>query len=119
MAGLRYRVQRPRSCGLGGESLGLPWHAGSGFTALHLAPPLAQSAWVFAFGLVCLSALALSVGNSFGRSKVALLGNSGRLQVHEVPNPPLNSDPACIAFRSISTSRYLGFAQRLGSGGAG
>ena len=35
------------------------------------------------------------------------------------PNLPLNSDPACIAFRSISTSRYLGFVQRLGAGGAG
>src|SRR5512133_1120252 len=34
-------------------------------------------------------------------------------------NSPLNSDPACIAFRSLSTSRYLGFAQRLGAGGAG
>jgi hypothetical protein len=35
------------------------------------------------------------------------------------PNPPLNSDPTCIAFRSLSTSRYLGFAQRLGAGGSG
>jgi len=35
------------------------------------------------------------------------------------PNPPLNSDPACIAFRSLSTSRFLGSVQRLGAGGAG
>jgi hypothetical protein len=35
------------------------------------------------------------------------------------PNPWLNSDPACIAFRSISTFRYLGFARRFGAGGAG
>ena len=35
------------------------------------------------------------------------------------PNPPLNSDPACIAFRSLSTSRFLGSAQRLGAGGSG
>jgi len=35
------------------------------------------------------------------------------------PNPPLNSDPACIAFGSLSTSRYLGFAHRLGAGAAG
>ena len=34
------------------------------------------------------------------------------------PNPPLNSDPACIALRSLSTSRFLGSAQRLGAGGA-
>jgi hypothetical protein len=36
-----------------------------------------------------------------------------------LPNPPLNSDPACIAFRSLSASRFLGSAQRLGAGGAG
>jgi len=35
------------------------------------------------------------------------------------PNPPLHSDPACIVFRSLSTSRFLGFVQRLGAGGAG
>ena len=34
------------------------------------------------------------------------------------PNLSLNPDPACIAFRSFSTSRFLGFAQRLGAGGA-
>jgi len=36
-----------------------------------------------------------------------------------MPNPPLHSDPACIAFRSLSASRFLGFVQRLGAGGAG
>ncbi len=36
-----------------------------------------------------------------------------------MPNPPLNSDPACIAFRSLSSTRFLGFVQRLGAGGAG
>ena len=35
------------------------------------------------------------------------------------PNLPLNSDPACIAFRSFSCPCFLGFAQRLGAGGAG
>jgi len=35
------------------------------------------------------------------------------------PNPPLHSDPACIAFRSLSTSCYLGFVHRLGAGVAG
>ena len=35
------------------------------------------------------------------------------------PNPPLNSDLAYIAFRSLSSSRFLGFVQRLGAGGAG
>jgi len=34
------------------------------------------------------------------------------------PNLALKSDPACIAFRSLSTSRYLGSAHRLGAGGA-
>ena len=44
---------------------------------------------------------------------------SGGLMRAGRPNPPLNSDPACIAFRPLSTSRYLGFVQRLGAGGAG
>jgi len=34
-------------------------------------------------------------------------------------NLSLKSDPACIAFRSFSSFRYLGFVQRLGAGGAG
>ncbi len=37
----------------------------------------------------------------------------------QTPNPPLKSDPACRAFRSLSTFRFLGFVQRLGAGGAG
>jgi len=37
----------------------------------------------------------------------------------ERPNPALNPDPACIAFRSLSTSRFLGSARRLDAGGAG
>ena len=36
-----------------------------------------------------------------------------------LPNLPLHSDPACIAFRSLSTSRFLDSVQRLGAGGAG
>jgi len=39
--------------------------------------------------------------------------------MREPPNPRLNSDPTCIAFRSLSTFCYLGFVQRLGAGGAG
>jgi len=35
------------------------------------------------------------------------------------PNLALNSDPACIAFRSLSAVRYPGSAQCLGAGGAG
>ncbi len=35
------------------------------------------------------------------------------------PNLPLNPDPAYLAFRSFSSSRLLGFAPRLGAGGAG
>ena len=45
--------------------------------------------------------------------------HSTNQELNQQPNPPLNSDPACIAFRSFSSSRYLGFAQRLGAGGAG
>jgi hypothetical protein len=36
-----------------------------------------------------------------------------------LPNLPLNSDPACIVFRSLSTFCYLGFVHRLGAGAAG
>ena len=39
--------------------------------------------------------------------------------LRHTPNPPLHSGPACIASRSLSTSCYLGFVQRLGAGGAG
>jgi hypothetical protein len=35
------------------------------------------------------------------------------------PNLPLNLDPARIDFRSFCFSRFLGFVQRLGAGGAG
>jgi hypothetical protein len=35
------------------------------------------------------------------------------------PNLSLNSDPACIVFRSFSSFVFLGFVQRLGAGGAG
>ena len=37
----------------------------------------------------------------------------------QTPNLSLKSDPACIAFRSFSSSRLLGFVQRLDAGGAG
>jgi len=117
MAGLRCRVLSPFACGLGAESFGFPWHAG--FAVLQLAPPIAQSAWFFAFGLVCLNVRPYSVGSSFARSKPECPGNSGRLQFHGVPNLSLNPDPACIVFCSLSTSRFLGSARRLGTGGSG
>lgn len=34
------------------------------------------------------------------------------------PDPQLNSDPAWLAFRFLSTFRFLGSAPRLGAGGA-
>ena len=34
----------------------------------------------------------------------------------KAPNLSLKSDPACIAFGSLSTSRYPGSARRLGAG---
>lgn len=34
-------------------------------------------------------------------------------------NPSLNSDPACLVIRSLSTTRFFGSAHRLGAGGAG
>jgi hypothetical protein len=41
------------------------------------------------------------------------------IKVSPGPNPPLNSDPAYIAYRSLSSSRFLGSVHRLGAGGAG
>ena len=119
MAGLRCRVSSSFSCELGGESSSFPWHADSAFVLLQLAPPLAQSAWFFAFGPVRLKARPRSVGIPFARSKPVLFGFSSGLQFHGVPNLSLNSDPACIVSRSFSSFRYLGFAQRLGAGVAG
>jgi len=49
---------------------------------------------------------------------LGFLKTSVTMIIHS-PNPPLNSDPACIAFRSLSTSRFLGFVHHLGAGGAG
>ena len=39
--------------------------------------------------------------------------------VTPAPNPSLESDPACLAFRNLSSPCLLGFVQRLGAGGAG
>ena len=36
-----------------------------------------------------------------------------------LPNPQLNSDPACIASRSLSSPCFLGSAHCLGAGAAG
>ena len=44
---------------------------------------------------------------------------SNLIDSDEPPNPPLNSDPSCIAIRSLSASRFPGSAHRLGAGGAG
>jgi len=93
MAELRFLFPSPFSFALAGESFGFPWHAGSAFVLLQLAPPLAQSAWFFAFGLVRLNVRPRSVGISVVRSKPDQLGSSGRLQFHGVPNLSLNSDP--------------------------
>jgi hypothetical protein len=46
-----------------------------------------------------------------------LLSGLGRLSPGR-PNLPLKSDPACIAFCSLSAFRYLGSVRPLGAGGA-
>jgi hypothetical protein len=102
-----------------GESSAFPWHPGSSFALPQLAPPLAQSA-----SALCLWARPLKPASSIGRHSLRPLqsqhlDNSSGLQFHGVPNLSLNSDPACIVRRSLSTSRFLGSAHRLGAGGAG
>src|ERR1035438_7650817 len=89
---------------------------GSSFAVPQLAPPLAQSV----SGL-CLWARRFQQFSLLGRHSLhpltsRLFKNSGGLKFLGVPNPPLKSDPACIAFRSLSTSRYPGSARRLGAG---
>jgi hypothetical protein len=42
----------------------------------------------------------------------------GWLLLRDRPNLALKSDPACIAFRSLSAIRYPGSAHRLGAGAA-
>jgi len=66
--------------------------------------------WVFS---VCFTLFLLSLPIVRGTRKIY------SSTIHYRPNPPLDSDPACIAFRSLSTFRFLGFAPRLGAGGAG
>ena len=56
---------------------------------------------------------------------VIVLAPSAKIQLETesffgpAPNPPLNSDPACIVFRSLSTFRFLSLVLRLGVGVAG
>ena len=70
----------------------------------------------FTFGLARFSAHSHPVGIPFVRSGPDPLSSSSGLQFLGVPNLSLKSDPACIAFRSLSTSCYLGFVHRLGAG---
>ena len=50
----------------GGESSSFPWHAGGIQAVPQLAPPLAQSAWFFAFGIVHSIRFLRSGGIPFG-----------------------------------------------------
>ena len=53
-----------------------------------------------------------------GRNGVRIFSCGGiKMIMPSPPNPALNSDPACIAFRSFSSFRFLGSARRLGAGG--
>ena len=119
MAGLRVCLHRRSPAVL----LVNPWASrgilAAGFALSQPAPPLAQSGLAFAFGLVGLKVRSFSVGIPVARSGPNQLGSSSGLQFHGVPNLSLNSDPACVGFRSFSSSRFLGSAQRLGAGGAG
>jgi hypothetical protein len=88
------------------SSWGWPWTV--------LLPRLAHQLRFFIFGL----------GHSDFRSSTFAAGTrriagSGRFRFSGVPNPALNSDPACIVFRSFSSFRFLDFAQRFGAGAAG
>jgi hypothetical protein len=69
MEGLRGHTPSPLSSEHAGESSGVSWHPGSAFALLQLAPPLAQSAWFFASGLVRFNARQRSVGITFARAK--------------------------------------------------
>ena len=75
---------------------------------------LAHQLQFFSFGL---GSMVLRSRSGVYESKRAVC-SGGFLRAGR-PNLSLNSDPACIAFRSLSTSRYLGFVHRLGTGGAG
>jgi hypothetical protein len=70
----------------------------------------------FTFGLGRFSAHSHPVGIPFVRSGPDPLSSSSGLQFLGVPNLSLKSDPACIAFRSLSAFRYPGSARRLGAG---
>ena len=118
MAGLRWRVPPPFSFGLVVNPATF-----RGMLATSTPFPNSLHPWRNPLG-------SLPLGSSAPASLLdwaafpspfpsGLFSNSGGLQFHGLPNPPLNSDPACIAFRSLSTSRYLGSVHRLGAGGAG
>jgi hypothetical protein len=88
------------------SSWGWPWAV--------LLPRLAHQLWFFIFGLAH-----SDFRSSTFAPETRRIAGSGRFRFSGVPNPALNSDPACIAFRSLSTFRFLGFVQRPGAGGAG
>ena len=88
------------------SSWGWPWAV--------LLPRLAHQLWFFHFWLDNL----ISRSRPFAPETRRVAG-SGRFQLSGVPNPALNSDPACIVFRSFSSFRFLDFAQRFGAGAAG
>ena len=74
---------------------------------------------LFAFGLGNMNSRSHTIAITAIRAKIQHGAYSGGIIWVGGPNPPLNSDPACIAFRSLSCFRYLGFVQRLGAGVAG
>ena len=75
---------------------------GSRFIQPQHAPPLAQSSLIFAFGIDLLNGWLRTIGIPFIRPKSAPFASSGGHSVVGVPNLSLNSDPACIVWRSFS-----------------
>ena len=71
------------------------------------------------YGDTVFSSMQKAIASQAGLSRTKLSGVSYQSSSRQTPNHPLNSDPACIAFRSLSVFRFLGSVQRLGAGGAG
>ena len=89
----------------GNASLAIPLSGPKGKATLYLQANKIEGEWVFN---------QLTVRGENSNYKINLL-----LPPATPPNLPLNSDPARTVFRSFSSSRFLGFVHRLGTGGAG
>ena len=89
------------------------------FHSFSLAPSAGSPGLGFFSGISLLFCLIERYASNIRQSHQVAYSLPAPTRIQVTPNLSLNSDPACIVFRSFSCSRFLGFVQRLGAGVAG